>query len=98
MAHQANKYFNDIRHVDVAYTKVLNVCAHSWARFAPLQPVLDVVAVQESVVGAAGEGATVVAQEEGVANGRRNGAGAPAGEPLTRRAPRVDLSPLRGAR
>ena len=48
------------------------------ARFAPVQPVLDVVAVQESVVGAPGEGATAVAQEEGAANGRRNGAGAPA--------------------
>jgi hypothetical protein len=33
-AHQASQYFNDIRHADVAYTKVLNVCARSRARQA----------------------------------------------------------------
>ena len=37
------------------------------AGFAPVQPVLDVVAVEETVVGAAGEGATVVAEDEGAA-------------------------------
>jgi hypothetical protein len=47
-----------------------------------VQPVLDVVAVQKAVVGAAGEGATVVAQSEGSAEAGGNGAGAAAGKPL----------------
>jgi hypothetical protein len=68
---------------------------------ASVQPVLDVVAVQEAVVGAAGEGAAVVAEGEGAAERGGNGAGAAAGEtlgePLTRRASRADLSPLRGS-
>jgi len=33
-----------------------------------VQPVLDVVAVQEAVVGAGGEGATAVAESDGSAN------------------------------
>ena len=36
---------------------------------ASVQPVLDVVTVQEVVVGAAGEGATAVEQDEGTPNG-----------------------------
>jgi hypothetical protein len=38
MAHQANKYFNDIRSADVAYIKVRNVRAHSWARHRGREP------------------------------------------------------------
>jgi hypothetical protein len=40
--------------------------------------VLDVVAMQEMVVGAAGEGAAAVAQDEGAPNGGWNRARAPA--------------------
>ena len=67
---------------------------------ASVQPVPDVVAVQEAVVGAAGEGATAVAQDEGATKRGGNCARAAAGEPLTHASlrSRVDLSPLRGAR
>ena len=43
-----------------------------------MQPVLEVVGVQESRVGAPRKGAAVVAQHQGTADGRRNAAGAPA--------------------
>ena len=45
---------------------------------ASVQPVLDVVAVQEAVVGAAGEGTAAVAQDEGTPNRGWNRARAPA--------------------